>query len=200
MKTVTLLVLIILFTSISLQGQNRWILEDDGSISWTVKHGEAHSDNIEMSGRFISLIATYGVDDKGKLITEKKLVFPMLRTIPNDTHASLIYTFSSESEPVIKINSRPADEDTYRFSIRGILTSLGTLNKNINIKRELFPSTDKPLAIEKYTIENISGKEISVDVEDFEKISRSHAEKSFYGVYEIMAKTSGAGIYTLKPR
>ena len=45
----------------------------------------------------------------------------MLRTIPNDTHASLIYTFGAESEPVIKINNRPANEEVTGFSMKGIL-------------------------------------------------------------------------------
>ena len=49
--------IIILFTVISifrLQGQNLWKMQPDGSISWIVKKAEAHSDNIEMSGRFMS--------------------------------------------------------------------------------------------------------------------------------------------------
>jgi hypothetical protein len=184
----------------NLQGQNRWNMQPDGSILWTVKKGEAHSDNIEMSGRFISMITTYGVDEKGKLITVKQLVFPMLRTIPNDTHASLIYTFAAETEPVIKINNRPANEQVNGFSLRGILSVLSTVNNNINVTREFFPSTDKPVAIEKYTIENTSPRDITVEVEDFEKNTRSQKEKSVYDVYEISAKTSGSGIYTVKPK
>jgi hypothetical protein len=179
--------------------QARWYLESDGSISWTVAKGEVHNDNVEMSGRFVSLIATYGIDEKGKLISVKQLVFPMLRTIPNDTHASLTYTFAAETEPVIKINNRPARERLVRFSLRGILTATSVINDNINVRRELFPSTDKPLVIEKFTIENTSSATISVEVEDFEKNTRSQREKSVYDIYEISAKSSGAGIYSLKP-
>ena len=199
MKTKVFILLIALLSFSNLQGQNRWVMDPDGSISWTLKSGESHSDNIEMSGRFISVIASYGVDEKGKMLGSKQLVFPMLRTIPNDTHASLIYTFGTESEPVIKINNRPANEKVTSFSIRGILTSASTINGNINVKREFFPSTDKPLAIEKFTVENSSSKDITVDIEDFEKNTRSHRENSVYDVYEITAKTSGAGIFTVKP-
>jgi len=193
------ILIITLLFAFNLNGQNRWSVNHDGSISWTVKPGEVHTDNIEMSGKFISVITTYGIDEKGKLVTAKQLVFPMLRTVPNDTHASLSYTFSSEAEPVIKINNRPAAEETRRFSLRGVLVTEGTISGNINITSEFFPSTDKPLAIEKYTIENRSEKEIIVDIEDFEKVSRTHREKSVYDVYEISAKTTGAGIYPLKP-
>lgn len=192
----TLIAVIFVF---NLQGQNRWILEDDGSIYWKVTKGEAHSDNIEMSGRFISVITTYGVDEKGKLLGTRQLVFPMLRTIPNDTHASLSYTFGQEAEPVIKINNRPVIETITGFRLRGTLTTTGTINNNINIIREFFPSTDKPLAIEKVTIENKSTRDASVDIEDFEKNSRTHREKSVYDVYEITAKAIGSGVYILKP-
>jgi hypothetical protein len=195
-----LFILFILLISISnLQAQNRWNLEPDGGILWTVQKGEAHTDNIEMSGRFVSMIATYGVDEKGRPMLSSQLVFPMLRTIPNDTHANIIYTFGSDAEPVIKINNRPVNEQVDRFIIRGLLTIETTANNNILIKRELFPSTDKPLAVEKYTISNSSGREITVDIEDFEKISRSHPEKSVYGVYEMSAKSYGSGIFILKP-
>lgn len=190
---------LLLFTFLNLNGQNHWEMQPDGSILRAVKKGEAFSDNIEMSGRFISLIATYGVDEKGKLITVKQLVFPMLRTIPNDTHASLSYTFSGEAEPVIKINNKPVNEDITEFSLKGIITIKSTVNSYVNIVREIFPSTNKPLAIEKYTIVNKGSKDIIVDLEDFEKNSRTHKEKSVYGVYEITAKTSGAGIFILMP-
>jgi hypothetical protein len=199
MQRKVIILLLVLISGNKLQGQNRWVMETDGSISWIVKTGDAHKDNIEMSGKFISVIVTYGVDGDGKLILAKQLVFPMLRTIPNDTHASLIYSFASESEPVIKVNNRQVTEHINRFSLRGILKTYGTLNNNINITREFFPSTDKPLAVEKYTIINSSEKDIIVDVEDFEKISRTHRENSVYDIYEIKAKTSGAGIYKLKP-
>lgn len=199
MKSRILFILIAISFSVISNGQSRWILDNDGGIFWTVKTGEAHSDNIEMSGRFISVITSYGVDEKGRLTGSKQLVFPMLRTIPNDTHASLIYTFGVEAEPIIRINNRAVSEIVTRFSLRGLLTTESTVNGNIFIKREFFPSTDKPLAIEKFTIRNSSSKEVIIEVEDFEKNTRSQAEKSVYGVYEVSAKTKGAGIYNVKP-
>lgn len=198
MKSGILLLLITFGYCLNSQSQNRWVSDSDGSISWFVKAGEAHSDNIEMSGRFISVITSYGIDENGRLTGSKQLVFPMLRTIPNDTHASLIYTSGMETEPVIRINNRPVGEIITRFSLRGLLTTESTVNENIFIKRQFFPSTDKPVAIEKFTIRNTSLKEITVDVEDFEKNTRSHREKSVYGIYEISAKTTGAGIFSVE--
>ena len=193
-------IFMILISVCNSNAQNLWVMQQDGSIAWNIKPGEAHTDNIEMSGKFISLIVTYGVNENAGLVLTKQLVFPMLRTVPNDTHASLIYSFGSESEPVIKINRRTAVEEITGFSLKGVLSTTGMLNKNIRISRVLFPSTDKPVALEKYTIENTSAAKIIIEIEDFEKVSRTQRENSVYDVYEISAKTIGAGIYTLEPK
>jgi len=198
MKTRLFVLFIFLFLIPELQAQNRWNIESDGSISWKVLKGDTHTDNIEMSGRFVSMIVTYGVDEKGRPILSKQLVFPMLRTIPNDTHANIIYNFDQDAEPLIRINNRPVIEQVDRFVLRGLLTIESTAN-NIMIRREIFPSTNKSLAIEKFTVKNTSGRDAIIDVEDFEKSSRSHPEKSVYGVYEMSAKSYGAGIFTIKP-
>ena len=60
----------------------RWNLAPDGGITWTVKPGEVHNDNIEMSGRQISAIVTYGIDSNKLLILRKQLVFSHA---PDDT-------------------------------------------------------------------------------------------------------------------
>ncbi|MCC6144820.1 MAG: hypothetical protein IT368_13520, partial [Candidatus Hydrogenedentes bacterium] len=63
-------------------GENRWALAEDGAITWGAKDGEAlpeHSDNIEMSGRQVSLILQYGVKKSGGLLLRRHLVWPMLR-------------------------------------------------------------------------------------------------------------------------
>lgn len=195
----TAFVLLLIFSAFNTYGQNRWTIEHDGSIAWKVKQGDVHTDNIEMSGKYVSVIATYGVGERGKPVITKQLVFPMLRTIPNDTHASLSYTFLSESEPVIKINRRLIQESVKKISLRGILTIESTVTDAVNITRELFPSTDKPVVIERYSIKNISADSIKLDVEDFEKVSRTNRENSFYDIYEISARISNSGVYKMKP-
>ena len=76
------------FSSATCQDSLRWSLVDDGSIKWEVQENDSHMDHIEMSGFYISSIVHYGIKD-GRLKQNVQLIFPMLRTIPNDTHASL---------------------------------------------------------------------------------------------------------------
>lgn len=199
MKKISVIIALLVYALAPVFGQNRWELKDDGGIQWIVKPGESHTDHLEMSGRFISLIESYGVDKSGKLVTEKRLIFPMLRTIPNDTHAHTAYVFGSDVQPVIKINNRAIRETVKSFGLRGMLKIVTEVEQTAMIERTLFPSTDKPLAIEKFTLTNVSDKEITVDVEDFEKTTRSQAARSVYGVYELKAESMGAGIYKLKP-
>ena len=180
---------------INMMAENRWILQQDGSILWKVSQGEAHSDHIEMSGKFISLIETYGVDSNNRLITSKQLIFPMLRTIPNDTHAHTAYTFGTDVQPQIKINNRHITENVVTFYLKGLLIIVTEAGNLARITRTLFPSVDKTCVIEKFTLTNISDKEITVEIEDFEKKSWTPQEKGVYGSYEISAKSQGAGIY-----
>ena len=183
-----------------LKSENRWSLQPDGGILWKVVPGDAHSDHVEMSGKFISLIETYGVDSGNHLITSKQLIFPMLRTIPNDTHAHTSYVFGTEIQPAIKVNNRRITENVKSFYLKGILAITSESENLVRITRTLFPSVDKPCAVEKFTLANISDKEITVEVEDFEKKSWTPPDKGVYGRYEIMAKSQGAGIYKIKPK
>jgi hypothetical protein len=179
--------------------QNRWILFDDG-ISWTVGDNDAHADHFEMDGKNVALITDYGTDGNGVLICKKEVIFPMLRTIPNDTHASLHYIFDTDVCPVIKINGTPVTERPKEFYIKGILTVLSDIGHQATLQRILTPSIDKPLVIEKFMLKNEGEKAMTVDVGNLEKRTLTDKEKGVYGIYEIKAKVVGAGIHTVLPK
>ncbi|MDR2953592.1 MAG: hypothetical protein LBV43_00750 [Prevotella sp.] len=194
-----LLFSIFFLVAITLSAQNRWELTDDGGISWKVKTNDIHSDHVEMSGRQISVILTYGTDKEGSLISNKLLVFPMLRTIPNDTHASLMHNFGDDVQPLIKINGRTVKEKPISFYQKGIWKSTSDVGQNATIERELTPSTNFPLAVEKFTIRNNGDKDIKVDIENISKASTTHKENGVYGSYEVKAWTQNSGVYTVQP-
>ena len=95
-----------------LHAEDRWTLDPSGGILWTVQPGAAHHDHIEMSGRKVSFILNYGVEADGHLTLRRQIVFPLLRTVPNDTHASLIYTFGEDAMPRLLIEGREAMGET----------------------------------------------------------------------------------------
>lgn len=192
-------ILFFLFTSLNSVSQNRWSMTDDGGIEWSVKENDTHTDHVEMSGKQISLILTYGTDKEALLVCNKLLVFPMLRTIPNDTHASLLHNFGAEAVPTMKINGKEIKERVKAIYQKGIWKSISDVGNNATMIREISPSVNFPFVIEKFTISNNGNKEIKVDIEDLEINSRTHKEKSVYGIYEISSYTQNSGLYTLKP-
>lgn len=199
MKHYLILFGILFAFSTNMFSQNRWAMTDDGGIIWNVNENDVHTDHIEMSGKQVSVILTYGTDKDGLLISNKHLVFPMLRTIPNDTHASLMHNWEADVEPTIKIDGRIIKEKVKSIYLKGVWKSVSDIGNNSTLTRELTPSVNFPFVVEKYTIKNGSDKNIKVDIENLEKISRTHKENGVYGAYEIKTQTQNSGIYTVKP-
>ncbi|MGE8293101.1 MAG: hypothetical protein ACN6ON_15525, partial [Sphingobacterium sp.] len=85
------------------QNSKKWTLLKGNRIEWKVRAGENHEDHIEMAGLQTAAVVYYGVRD-GRLLLDKKIVFPMLRTIPNNTHASLTVPFQDNKSLLIKVD------------------------------------------------------------------------------------------------
>ena len=93
--------------------QNRWEINTSGGITWSVDSRIPHHDHIEMSGEQISVVLRYGVDEEGAFVLERSFVWPMLRTIPNDTHASLMRRFGWDIvNDMITVNTRRINQET----------------------------------------------------------------------------------------
>ncbi len=185
-----------------LRAQERWSIAHDGGITWDVKPGAAHSDHIEMSGRRVSLILHYGVDAAAQLSLSRQVVFPLLRTVPNDTHASLIYTFGEDATPRILINGKAVQaeivESVHHLGIVTIRTVLGQ-RKEVHLTRTLFPSTTKQLVVERLVFTNASAKPLTVEVERTHKIARTNPARGVYGEYVIESRVLDAGERTIEP-
>jgi hypothetical protein len=178
--------------------QSRWKIDPDGGISWDVQRGSAHQDQIEMSGRRVSAIVTYGVRENGALTLTRQLVFPALRTIPNDTHASLSYTFGETDTPRIFVAGRPARETISRIRHRGLIAIDSTMGA-VSLTRTLFPSIDKPLYLEKYVFTNRGPRDITIELERTEKTVRTDPSRGVAGEYVIASRVLDPGVKTLKP-
>ncbi|MDD2305185.1 MAG: hypothetical protein PHP53_10860 [Prolixibacteraceae bacterium] len=176
-----------------------WEIAPDKSIVWQVQKGQVHTDHIEMSGLQISSIITYGVNEKGLLSLKKKLVFPMLRTIPNDTHASLIKTFDEIQQPVIVANGDTVREYPAEFQHKGLITVRSKTNTPLEITRKLFPSVNKAAFIEQFQLVNTSGKACNVALSFIPVVSKTEASKGVYGEYTVEANCSKTGKFVLEP-
>ncbi len=201
MKTILLTTCLILlnFGLFSQQKDLIWNISPDNSITWNTESYKPHSDHIEMSGLQISSIITYGVDEKGELVNQKKLVFPMLRTIPNNTHASLTQIFDGSEQPQIKVNGKSVKEFPKSFNLKGILTVNSSSNAGINIERKIFPSRDKAALIEILKITNTLPGPSEVQIICPPTVITTQEDKGVYGEYIIAAKALKTGTIKLNP-
>src|SRR4051812_12333960 len=122
--------------TLAASGQSRWKIQDDGGIAWDLKRGEAHYDNVEMSGEKVSVILTYGADSNGVFTVKRQVVFPTLRFQPNQTHHPLALDFGEDASPRLFIGPGPAATAAPRnFTVtrvrqKGIVRIDGTLGRN----------------------------------------------------------------------
>jgi hypothetical protein len=186
----------------SSQAQVRWKVVPDGGITWDVRQGDAHQDHIELSGRKVSVIIGYGVRQDGSLILTRRLAFPSLRTIPNDKSATLTCVFGEDANPRILIDGTPAGNETVtRFHHRGLLSidSVFGNRREAVLTRTIFPSTESPLVLEKYTFTNHASQAITVDMEDTPKIVHTAPARGVTGEYIISAEVLEAGVKSIPP-
>ena len=107
-KKHTFLFLMLLLAPACLTAADFWKIDSCGnSITWTIRSGQAHDDHIEMSGRQVSVVLRYGVDESGRFHLNKSMVWPMLRTVPNNTHASLMRRFEWDPIALLTVNGQP---------------------------------------------------------------------------------------------
>jgi len=202
MRRSKLTLLIVVFSTLMVQAQRdfvRWNLAADGGITWNVKPGEPHNDNIEMSGRQISAIVTYGIDADKALILKKQLIFPMLRLLPNKTSSHLSQKFDKESQPKILVNGTEIKETPVSFHHKGMLTISSITNTSLTIRRSIFPSVDKAACLEVYQLKNNSAAPLSIEIQHEVPDIHTKPETGVYGEYVVSVQSSKKGNFTIAP-
>ncbi|MEQ3273541.1 hypothetical protein [Bacteroides thetaiotaomicron] len=170
--------------------QQYWNVNDGGnSITWQVKKGIKHQDHIEMSGKYASVVLRYGVESNGKFILNKSMIWPMLRTVPNNTHSSLMRRFDWNPLDGMTINGRSMKEEVQSVTLNGMLEvysiiKLGSDN-SLSLKRTYFPSVNKPALIEIYKFVNTGKKKINIEPAEMRDIVATNPDKGVTGSYKI---------------
>jgi hypothetical protein len=178
---------------------SRWQVDDNrNSISWLPHARLPHYDHIEMSGQRISVVLRYGVEKGGAFVLERSFVWPMLRTLPNDTHGSLMRRWGWNVTDMIAVNGRRATgERVERVTLDGILTVHSSFapsaDDRLRVTRYLFPSVDKPVWCEKYVLRNTGSRELAIEVPASHAMLRTDPARGVDGEYDIEATLSGAG-------
>ena len=221
-KNKVLLTLFILFAQFSLRAQqialpkqtDRWSIEKDGSITWNIGDRLPHADHIEMSGEKVSLWIAYAVDSSGVSKISRTVVFPTFRMLPDDTRSHIAYTFNDNELPRIYINNRllrtegakNGEGNDLVFRVKsinqhGIMRIMAEAGNpaQIKIERSLFPSVDKPLAIEMFKLTNISNKPVTVSMENLKREATTDTARSKTSPHTVIMKSVNDGSRTLQP-
>ena len=181
----------------------RWALNAEGGITWQVRPGDApHSDHIEMSGLQVSTVVRYGVDANGAFLLNRGMVWPLLRTIPNNTHASLMRKMGWNPLENVLVGNAQLREQVQSISLDGTMTvrSLCPVRGGeVELTRVLFPSTSLPAFCEKYTLKNLGDKPVPVEASNVRSEILTPKERGVAGTYHLIQTLSGGFSRQLQP-
>lgn len=167
--------------STALPEPGRWELGRKDDIVWNVDNDQKlpHEDHLEMSGRQVSVIVSYAVDIQKKLKVNMLVIWPSM-ILKYDYRS---YLKSNDSIiPQISLNGKefglPAIE---RVHFNGLL-EFTYAKSEIGIKRSIFPSTNHPVVIDQWEIQNTTSKTQTIEVKEFLKIDTIKGAENSYAV------------------
>ena len=217
MKKIKLIVLLLL-TAVAVKAQKQcWTINPETNAIEMILSDQTipYSDHIEMSGEMVSFVTRWNIDEMKNFSQERSLVFPMLRTIPNNTHASLMYRMQTDIVSLLGVNGlAPVQLGVKKVSINGALQvvsqyGIGVVNTGAARKRapspvvEItytgFPSTTLPMMCETYEVKNIASRPLTVAVPEFVQKAKTDPAKGVDGAYIIQAEIYGNGTYVIEP-
>lgn len=204
LRRVLIFIAIASFVVMACSAATRWHVDSKGGITWNPTPGEDHYDHIEMAGKRVAVVLRYGVDASGTFSVNKSMVWPMLRTVPNNTHASLMRRYDWNPLDAVTVNGRSlSGEKTLSVSIREALRVESELTDRkfgrLILRRCYFPSRELPALIERYTLVNTGNKPVSVEIPRNAFLSITDKAKGVAGAYAIEGRVEGSGAYTVAP-
>ena len=193
--------------------QDRWAIQSDVSIQWNIDHRLPHSDHIEMSGEKVSLWIQYGVDTAGRLSLNRTMVFPTFRLLPVRTTASMMYNVTDNDLPRFLINDRLLRSGVYNAAVnndqpekvtsinhKGIMRVVSQIGRDSSIKltRTLFPSVDKPIAIEKWLFTNGGKQPLKIEMEYLFREVKPAPDRTTPVQHSFILSAENPGVKTLQ--
>lgn len=195
------------FVALSVQAieNSRWKISEDKSIVWSGNTLTPHNDHVEMSGKRVSTVLRYGINSEGGFEINKSMIWPLLRTIPNNTHASLMRRYDWDVLGSVNVNGKSllTNEKVTEVSLKGILTVKSFMDNGYSgqweVIREYMPSTEKPALVELYQVINKGDNKLSIEIADDGFISYTDPSNGVKGSYMIEGNISRYGYFTVVP-
>jgi hypothetical protein len=203
-KQIYCLLSLLWISCLSVSAADRWVINPAGGITWQIDGRVPHEDHIEMSGLKVSTVLRYGVDADGAFMLNRSMVWPMLRTIPNNTHASLMRRFAWDVTDMVEVNGQSLlNEKVKEVTLNGtmVVQSEYALPRKgkLSLTRILFPSAKNPAFCEKYILRNTGESAISVEIPSSRSVVETDAAKGVDGSYKLVSTINGQAARQLQP-
>ena len=148
-----------------------------------------------MSGLRISAVLRYGVGADGSFRFERSIVWPMLRTIPNNTHGSLMRRFAWDVPLMLSVNENCLQQEKVRrIVLDGTMTvesDWTAVKGSLSLTRVLFPSVDEAAFCEKYILKNTGEKPLYVEIPRARSVIRTAPAKGARRLAGILRRKFG---------
>ena len=200
MNPILKMTVILLASVFSVAQASEWQLSDDGGICRERTDGEAIQDHFAMSGQHVDVILEWSVDAEGAFQATRVVRFPMLRTIPDNTHASLEKRWDDRDLPAVQVDGVALSAGRVkRLAIHGVFVVESEHEKHLQLTRTIFPSRTSPAVLDLLQLKNGGGEPIRVVIPSSRKTSVTPREQGVWGEYAVDTKILGEGFFVLAP-
>lgn len=188
--------------AVIVSAEERWNLDADDGIEWPVEAETAlpHADHFAMSGRTVDLILEWQVKAERGFAATRVVRWPMLRTLPDNTHASLQRKLDDAEVPPPLIDGEPLPAGVVEtVAIDGTFMVTTRHGAGLSLQRTVFPSLHSPAVIDVYTLTHTGDTTVRVEIPAWKVSETTPAEKGLFGAYVIDQRVVGEGVYHLAP-
>lgn len=186
-----------------LEGKANWKLGENKDIVWDLGGADIlpYHDHLAMSGQRVDMILEWGVDAGNNFKANRLIRWPMLRTLPDDTHASLQRRMGDTILLKPKVNGKILSDGKVRtVTIRGNMeVESHHTNDGVESVRTIFPSVLGPAIIDLVQLKNVTDHSLKITVPDWKNEERTEKGDGLFGAYVISEFIEGNGSYYLAP-
>ena len=187
--------------------ETRWSITNRQSILWdlTSEQKLPHKDNIEMSGKNISAIIHYEVDENKNVKITRDIIFPQLRTYnkpdePDWKKYRAYFRKNIEDNFITDLNQKdkvvfPTQVDS--IEIGGMITFYFKPMDGIQFSKTIFPDMDKRLLVENWTLKNLTKENKNLI---FGSSKFSEKEEGYKGEYTFYCEKDADAWTVLTPK
>ena len=177
---------------------DRWPLDSATNvIVMDAAANAGHRDHIEMSGQRAAIVYYWSIDADCRYACEYHHVFPLLRTIPNNTNGFFPYRHSTNVAQMIKVAGKTPDLKAVQIEIDGTLRVTES-DGAVELTRIDFPSRTEQMTLELVTVRNLTDKPVKLEIPDYKYKWESDPARGVKGSYVMDIELLGGGTFTLE--